>query len=105
MAEAFVNTLKRDYVSGADRSDPETLLDQVAAWIADYNTVAPHSALGYRSPPSSTEPSGSRRSSRLAQSVSPTGDHSTLFNKWLSVAKAPRIPGTTAMQALRFSRR
>ena len=51
MAEAFVNTLKRDYVSGADRSDPETLLDQVAAWIADYNTVAPHSALGYRSPP------------------------------------------------------
>ena len=39
-----------DYVSGADRSDPETLLDQVAAWIADYNTVAPHSALGYRSP-------------------------------------------------------
>lgn len=50
MAEAFVNTLKRDYVSGADRSDPETLLDQVAAWIADYNAVAPHSALGYRSP-------------------------------------------------------
>ena len=50
MAEAFVNTRKRDYVSGADRSDPETLLDQVAAWIADYNAVAPHSALGYRSP-------------------------------------------------------
>lgn len=50
MSEAFVNTLKRDYVSGADRRDAETLLDQPAAWIADYNAVAPHSSLGYRSP-------------------------------------------------------
>ncbi len=50
MSEAFVNTLKRDYVSGADRSEAKTVLDQVAAWIADYNAVAPHSALGYRSP-------------------------------------------------------
>jgi putative transposase len=50
MAEAFVNTLKRDYVSGAVRSDAATLIAQVAAWIADYNAIAPHSALGHRSP-------------------------------------------------------
>lgn len=50
MSEAFVNTLKRDYVSGADRGDAATLLDQASAWIADYNAIAPHSALGYRSP-------------------------------------------------------
>ena len=50
MSEAFVNTLKRDYVSGADRSDAATVLDQAGAWIADYNAIAPHSALGYRSP-------------------------------------------------------
>jgi len=50
MSEAFVNTLRRDYVSGADRRDAATLLDQVTAWIADYNAVAPHSSLGYRSP-------------------------------------------------------
>lgn len=50
MSEAFVNTLKRDYVSGADRTDAATVLDQVAAWIADYNAIAPHSSLGYRSP-------------------------------------------------------
>jgi len=50
MSEAFVNTLKRDYVSGADRRDAETLLTQPAAWIADYNAIAPHSALGFRSP-------------------------------------------------------
>ena len=50
MSEAFVNTLKRDYVSGADRGDADTLLDQSAAWIADYNAVAPHSSLGFRSP-------------------------------------------------------
>jgi putative transposase len=50
MSEAFVNTLRRDYVSGADLSDADTVLDQVPGWIADYNTIAPHSALGYRSP-------------------------------------------------------
>ncbi len=50
MSEAFVNTLKRDYVSGADRSEAAALLDQVAPWIDDYNAIAPHSALGYRSP-------------------------------------------------------
>jgi transposase InsO family protein len=49
MAEAFVNTLKRDYVSGADRSEADGLLDQAALWIEDYNAIAPHSALGYRS--------------------------------------------------------
>lgn len=50
MSEAFVNTLRRDYVSGADRSDADTVLDQAGAWIADYNALAPHSSLGYRSP-------------------------------------------------------
>ncbi len=50
MSEAFVNTLKRDYVSGTDRSEAATLLEQVARWIDDYNAIAPHSALGYRSP-------------------------------------------------------
>ena len=50
MAEAFVNTLKRDYASGADRCDAATVLEAIAVWIADYNAIAPHSSLGYRSP-------------------------------------------------------
>ena len=50
MAEAFVNTIKRDYVGGADLSDAETVLRQLPGWIADYNRVAPHSALGNVSP-------------------------------------------------------
>ena len=50
MSEAFVNTLRRDYLDGADRSTAAALLDQVPAWIADYNGVAPHSALRYRPP-------------------------------------------------------
>jgi len=50
MAEAFVNTLKRDYVSGADRGSAAAILDALPAWIADYNAVAPHSALGFRAP-------------------------------------------------------
>ena len=50
MSEAFVNTLRRDYVTGADLSTAALVLDQIPAWIADYNAVAPHSALGYQSP-------------------------------------------------------
>ncbi len=50
MSEAFVNTLRRDYIVGADLSTAAVVLDQIPAWIADYNAVAPHSALGYQSP-------------------------------------------------------
>lgn len=50
MSEAFVNTLRRDYLDGADRSTAAAVLDQIPRWLADYNGVAPHSALGYRAP-------------------------------------------------------
>jgi len=50
MAEAFVNTIKRDYVGGADLSDAETVIKQLPGWIQDYNRLAPHSALGFLSP-------------------------------------------------------
>lgn len=40
MAEAFVHTIKRDYVSGADLSSAAVVLDQLPEWIADYNHVA-----------------------------------------------------------------
>jgi hypothetical protein len=50
LAEAFVGTFKRDYVDGAELWDAETVLAQVGGWFADYNTQAPHSALGMRSP-------------------------------------------------------
>lgn len=50
MSEAFVNTLRRDYIAGSDISSAAAVLEQVPSWIADYNAVAPHSALGLRSP-------------------------------------------------------
>ena len=50
MAEAFVNTIKRDYVDGSDLSDPQTVLRQLPGWLQDYNERAPHSALGFLSP-------------------------------------------------------
>ena len=50
MAEAFVKTMKRDYVDGADLSSAGAVLDQLPRWVADYNGVAPHSALGYLAP-------------------------------------------------------
>ena len=50
MAESLVKTLKRDYIAGADLRDAESVLLQLTGWIEDYNTRAPHSALGMRSP-------------------------------------------------------
>jgi putative transposase len=50
MSEAFVNTLRRDYIVGADLATATAVLDQIPAWLADYNAIAPHSALGFQSP-------------------------------------------------------
>lgn len=50
ISEAFVTTLRRDYLDGADRSTAGAVLEQIPRWLADYNGVAPHSALGYRAP-------------------------------------------------------
>src|SRR5688572_178255 len=43
MSEAFVNTMRRDYFAGADLSTADAVLEQLPAWFADYNAVAPHS--------------------------------------------------------------
>lgn len=50
MAEAFVKTLKRDYVRVSPIPDAVTALALIDSWMEDYNTVHPHSRLGYRSP-------------------------------------------------------
>ena len=50
LAEAFVGTFKRDYLGDAELRDAETVLAQLGGWFDDYNTLAPHSSLGMRSP-------------------------------------------------------
>jgi len=50
MAEAFVKTFKRDYVSVNPTPDAETVIAQLPLWFEHYNTLHPHKALGYRSP-------------------------------------------------------
>jgi putative transposase len=50
MAEAFVRTIKRDYVRVSARPNAETVMRQLSTWIEHYNEVHPHKALGYRSP-------------------------------------------------------
>jgi transposase InsO family protein len=50
MAEAFVKTFKRDYVRVNPIPDAATALAFIDSWMEDYNTVHPHSRLGYRSP-------------------------------------------------------
>ena len=50
MAEAFVKTFKRDYVRVNPIPDAAAALALVDRWMEDYNTVHPHSQLGYQSP-------------------------------------------------------
>src|SRR5213594_4953254 len=50
LAEGFVHTFKRDYVNVHELRAAERVLAQLSAWIDDYNRLAPHSALGMRSP-------------------------------------------------------
>lgn len=50
MSEAFVRTLKRDYVRVRPLQDAETALSQIAGWFEDYNENHPHSGLRMRSP-------------------------------------------------------
>src|SRR5262249_31760048 len=50
LAEAFVKTFKRDYVSWAELRDAESVLTQLGDWFVDYNTQAQNAALGLRSP-------------------------------------------------------
>lgn len=50
MAESFVNTFRRDYLSRMDLSDAPTVLAQLPAAFEHFNEVHPHSALKMRSP-------------------------------------------------------
>jgi len=50
MAEAFVKTVKRDYVSVTDRPDAATVLSRLAGWFEDYNEWHPHKGLRMQSP-------------------------------------------------------
>lgn len=50
ISEAFVKTLKRDYVQVTPLPDAQTVLGLIGAWINDYNDNHPHSGLKMRSP-------------------------------------------------------
>jgi len=50
MAESFVKTFKRDYVTRMDRRDAEAVMRQLHAAFEHYNDVHPHSALKMLSP-------------------------------------------------------
>jgi putative transposase len=50
MAESFVNTLKRDYVSHMDCSTAAAVLSQLPDVFEHFNEVHPHSALKWKSP-------------------------------------------------------
>ena len=45
-----MQTLRRDYVRVSSVPDAQAVLRQLPGWLAHYNEVHPHRALGYRSP-------------------------------------------------------
>jgi putative transposase len=63
MAEAFVKTLKRDYVRVHDIETAEEVLLQLHKWFDDYNENHPHKGLKMKSP----------REFRRLQQLQPTG--------------------------------
>ncbi|MEY1637883.1 IS3 family transposase [Morganella morganii] len=50
IAESFVKTIKRDYISIMPKPDGRTAVMNLAVAFSHYNEHHPHSALGYRSP-------------------------------------------------------
>lgn len=50
MSEAFVKTLKRDYVRVNPLPDAETVLALIGDWIEDYNENHPNSGLKWKAP-------------------------------------------------------
>jgi len=50
MAEAFIKTFKRDYVSMHDLESAQRVMEQLPSWFADYNEYHPHKGLKMRSP-------------------------------------------------------
>ena len=50
ISEAFVNTLKRDYVRVTPIPNAEIAMQAIARWFEDYNENHPHSGLKMRSP-------------------------------------------------------
>ena len=50
LCEAFHGTFKRDYVYENCLDTPEVVMDRLQEWFDDYNTFAPHSALGMKTP-------------------------------------------------------
>lgn len=50
MAEAFIKTIKRDYVAVQGAPDAATVLENLPKWFEHYNEIHPHKALRYQSP-------------------------------------------------------
>jgi len=50
MCEALNGTFKRDYVYENCLDTPESVYAQIAGWVKTYNSYAPHSALGMKTP-------------------------------------------------------
>jgi len=65
MAESFVNTFRRDYVSRMDLSDARAVMTQMAAAFEHFNELHPHSALKMKSPREYRQHRAARQ--RLAQ--------------------------------------
>lgn len=51
MREAFVNTMRRDYIETAELWSAAHVITLLPGWFEDYHEHAPHSVLGVKLPP------------------------------------------------------
>ena len=50
MSEAFVDRLRRACIETGELWSAHSVMEQIPEWLRDYDEVAPHSALGMKSP-------------------------------------------------------
>jgi len=70
MAEAFVRTMKRDYVRVADKPNARAVLNQLPSWFQHYNTVHPHRALALLPATAASQVATARRCQPIIRSLS-----------------------------------
>ena len=88
MAEAFVRTIKRDYVRASARSDAQTVLKKLPSWITHYNEVHP---------PRLSDIVHLANSSQLAEIPGSLSGHSGATTRWrleLQFGSEPRYHGS-----------
>ena len=87
--EAFVKTLKRDYVRVHPLPNAEAVLNLIGEWIEDYNGIHPHSGLNGASLVSSSRPKPRQPRYAVKRGLVHYGSHGLRSNWGLRLRHSP----------------